>query len=141
MTMKPLKDLKLHLIESVNEAKGTENPLLKFQVKTNSFEPGDVVLFREFWEKGDDSIIMVVAEDRGNRVLVSDIGTSSVLGSTRTLMSKELFKVGQVAIDLSDKKHPVIPATSVEAAIKLCEDLGMDCEEIKKREQSRAGKW
>lgn len=140
MTMKPLKDLKIHLIESVNEARGTENPLLKFEVKTNSFEPGDVVLFREFLDKGDDSIIMVVAEDRGNRVLVSDIGTSLALGSSRTLMSKELFKVGQVAIDLSDKRHPVIPATSVEAAIKLCEDLGMDCEEIKKREQRRTGK-
>lgn len=141
MTMKPLKDLKMHLMESVNEARGTENPLLKYEIKTNSFEPGDVVLFREFLDKGDDSIIMVVAEDRGNRVLVSDIGTSLALGSSRTLMSKELFKVGQVAIDLSDKKHPVIPATSVEAAIKLCEDLGMNCEETKKREQRRAGKW
>lgn len=138
--MKPLKDLKIHLMESVNEARGTENPLLKFEVKTNSFEPGDVVLFREFLDKGDDSIIMIVAEDRGNRVLVSDIGTSLALGSSRTLMSKELFKVGQVTINLDDKKHPIIPAESVAEAIKLCEDLGMDCEEIKKREQRRAGK-
>lgn len=141
MTMKPIKDLKIHLMESVNEAKGTENPLLKFEVKTNSFEPGDVVLFREFWEKGDDSVIMIVAEDRGNRSLVSDIGTSLALGSSRTLSNKDLFKVGQVTINLDDKKHPVIPAASIAEAIKLCEDLGMDCEEIKKKERSRVGKW
>ena len=135
-----MKGLKEHLIQLIIESKN--NPLLKFEVKTNgSFEPGDVVLFREFWEKGDDSIIMVVAEDRGNRSLVSEIGTSSILGSTKTFNNNELFKVGQVAIDLSDKRHPVIPGTSVEAAIKLCEDLGMNCEEIKKKEQSRSGKW
>ena len=136
-----MKGLKEHLIQVINES-AKSNPLLKFEIKTKgSFEPGDVVLFREFWEKGDDSIILVVAEDRGNRSLVSEIGTSSILGSTKTFNNSELFKVGQVAIDLSNKRHPVIPATSVEAAIKLCEDLGMDCEEIKKREQSRAGKW
>jgi hypothetical protein len=127
--------------KQINES-AEKNPLLKFEVKTKgSFEPGDVVLFREFWEKGDDSVIMIVAEDRGNRSLVSDIGTSLALGSSRTLSNRDLFKVGQVAINLDDKKHPVIPATSVEAAIKLCEDLGMDCEEIKKREQRRVGKW
>lgn len=136
-----MKGLKEHLIQVINES-AKSNPLLKFEIKTKgSFEPGDVVLFREFWEKGDDSIILVVAEDRGNRSLVSEIGTSSILGSTKTFNNNELFKVGQVAIDLSDKRHPVIPATSVEAAIKLCEDLGMNCDEIKKKEQSRAGKW
>ena len=127
--------------QQINEST-EKNPLLKFEVKTNgSFEPGDVVLFREFWEKGDDSIIMIVAEDRGNRSLVSEIGTSLVLGSSRTLSNRDLFKVGQVTINLDDKKHPVIPAESIAEAIKLCEDLGMDCEEIKKKEHSRAGKW
>lgn len=127
--------------QQINEST-EKNPLLKFEVKTNgSFEPGDVVLFREFWEKGDDSIIMIVAEDRGNRSLVSEIGTSLVLGSSRTLSNRDLFKVGQVTINLDDKKHPVIPAESISEAIKLCEDLGMDCEEIKKKEHSRAGKW
>jgi hypothetical protein len=136
-----MKGLKDHLIQVINES-AKSNPLLKFEVKTKgSFEPGDVVLFREFWEKGDDSIILIVAEDRGNRSLVSEIGTSSILGSTKTFNNNEMFKVGQVAIDLSDKRHPVIPATSVEAAIKLCEDLGMNCDEIKKKEQSRTGKW
>lgn len=135
-----MKTLKEHLVQIINESK--KNPLLKFEIKTNgSFEPGDVVLFREFWEKGDDSVIMVVAEDRGNRSLVSDIGTSLAFGSSRTLSNNELFKVGQVAIDLSDKRHPVIPAASIAEAIKLCEDLGMDCEVIKKREHSRVGKW
>ena len=135
-----MKSLQEHLNKLINESKN--NPLLKFEIKTNgSFEPGDVVLFREFWEKGDDSVIMIVAEDRGNRSLVSEIGTSSILGSTKTLSNKELFKVGQVTIDLSDKKHPIIPGTSVAEAIKLCEDFGMNCEEIKKKEQSRVGKW
>ena len=139
--MKPIKDLKVYLNESINESKGEKNPLLKFEVKTNgSFEAGDVVLFREFWEKGDDSIIMIVAEDRGNRSLVSDIGTSLVLGSSRTLSNSDLFKVGQVTIKLEKKGHPIIPAESIAEAIKICEDLGMDCEEIKKREQKRAGK-
>lgn len=127
--------------QQINESV-EKNPLLKFEVKTNgSFEPGDVVLFREFYEKGDDSIIMIVAEDRGNRSLVSEIGTSLVLGSSRTLSNRDLFKVGQVTINLDDKKHPVIPAASIAEAIKFCEDLGMDCEEIKKKEHSRAGKW
>ena len=134
-----MKTLNEHLVQIINESK--KNPVLKFEIKTNSFEPGDVVLFREFWEKGDDSVIMIVAEDRGNRSLVSEIGTSLVLGSTRTLSNSDLFKVGQVAINLDDKKHPVIPAASIAEAIKLCEDLGMDCEEIKKKEQSRVGKW
>ena len=136
-----MKSLQEHLIQLINESKN--NPLLKFEIKINgSFEPGDVVLFREFWEKGDDSVIMIVAEDRGNRSLVSEIGTSSILGSTKTLSNKELFKVGQVTIIFDKKgKHPVIPSESVAEAIKLCEDLGMDCEEIKKKEQSRAGKW
>lgn len=138
--MNILTNLKEHLIQAINESKN--NPLLKFEIKTNgSFEPGDVVLFREFWEKGDDSIILVVAEDRGTRSLVSEIGTSSILGSTKTFNNNELFKVGQVAINLKDKRHPIIPGTSVEAAIKLCEDLGMNCDEIKKNEQNRAGKW
>lgn len=127
--------------QKINESV-EKNPLLKFEVKTNgSFGPGDIVLFREFYEKGDDSIIMIVAEDRGNRSLVSEIGTSLVLGSSRTLSNRDLFKVGQVTINLDDKKHPVIPAASIAEAIKLCEDLGMDCEEIKKKEHSRAGKW
>lgn len=134
-------DLSNFISQQINES-AEKNPLLKFEVKTNgSFEPGDVVLFREFWEKGDDSIIMIVAEDRGNRSLVSDIGTSLALGSSRTLSNRDLFKVGQVTINLDDKKHPVIPAESVAEAIKLCEDLGMDCEVIKKKEHSRVGKW
>lgn len=134
-------DLSNFISQQINES-AEKNPLLKFEVKTNgSFEPGDVVLFREFWEKGDDSVIMIVAEDRGNRSLVSDIGTSLALGSSRTLSNRDLFKVGQVTINLDDKKHPVIPAESIAEAIKLCEDLGMDCEVIKKKEHSRAGKW
>lgn len=134
-------DLSNYITQQINESV-EKNPLLKYEVKTNgSFEPGDVVLFREFYEKGDDSIIMIVAEDRGNRSLVSEIGTSLVLGSSRTLSNRDLFKVGQVTINLDDKKHPVIPAASIAEAIKLCEDLGMDCEEIKKKEHSRVGKW
>ena len=134
-------DLSNYITQQINESV-EKNPLLKYEVKTNgSFEPGDVVLFREFYEKGDDSIIMIVAEDRGNRSLVSEIGTSLVLGSSKTLSNRDLFKVGQVTINLDDKKHPVIPAASIAEAIKLCEDLGMDCEEIKKKEHSRAGKW
>ena len=36
--------------QQINES-AEKNPLLKFEVKTNgSFEPGDVVLFREFYE-------------------------------------------------------------------------------------------
>ena len=135
-----MRTLTEHITYLLNESKN--NPLLKFEVKTNgSFEPGDVVLFREFYEKGDDSIIMIVAEDRGNRSLVSEIGTSLVLGSSKTLSNRDLFKVGQVTINLDDKKHPVIPAASIAEAIKLCEDLGMDCEVIKKKEHSRVGKW
>lgn len=134
-------DLSNYITQQINESV-EKNPLLKYEVKTNgSFEPGDVVLFREFYEKGDDSIIMIVAEDRGNRSLVSEIGTSLVLGSSKTLSNRDLFKVGQVTINLDDKKHPVIPAASIAEAIKLCEDLGMDCEEIKKKEHSRVGKW
>ena len=135
-----MRTLTEHITYLLNESKN--NPLLKFEVKTNgSFEPGDVVLFREFYEKGDDSIIMIVAEDRGNRSLVSEIGTSLVLGSSKTLSNRDLFKVGQVTINLDDKKHPVIPAASIAETIKLCEDLGMDCEVIKKKEHSRVGKW
>jgi hypothetical protein len=134
-------NLSNYITQQINESVD-KNPLLKYEVKTNgSFEPGDVVLFREFYEKGDDSIIMIVAEDRGNRSLVSEIGTSLVQGSKKTISNRNLFKVGQVTINLDDKKHPVIPAASIAEAIKLCEDLGMDCEEIKKKEHSRVGKW
>ena len=134
-------DLSNFISQQINES-AKKNPLLKFEVKTNgSFKPGDVVLFREFWEKGDDSVIMIVAEDRGNRSLVSEVGTLSTLGSSKTLNNNELFKVGQVTINLDDKRHPVIPAESIAEAIKLCEDFGMDCEEIKKNERRRVGKW
>lgn len=133
-----MKSLVSYIAEFITEAVA-KNPLLKHEIKNNgSFEAGDVVLFREFYEAGDDSIIMIVAEDRGNRSLVSEIGTSLALGSTKTLSNRDMFKVGQVKIDLSNKNHPIIPAESVAQAIRMCEELGMNCDLIKEREQKRS---
>ena len=56
----------------VNESK--KNPLLKKEIKTDgTFKPGDIVLFRDFFEKGDEHAIMFVSADRGRYSVVEDI--------------------------------------------------------------------
>ena len=121
-----MKSLTQYLTESKN------NPLLKHEIKVNNFTPGDVVLFREIWEPGDDTAIMVVMEDNGNRVLVADVGTMSSIGSSRTLASRDLFKVGEVEV-----KGKILPGESIAKAFEICEAIGMDCTVGRERESKR----
>lgn len=121
-----MKSLTQYLTESKS------HQCIKSEIKVDHFTPGDVVLFREIWEKGDDTAIMVVIEDKGNRVLVEDIGTMLSTGSSRTLPSRDLFKVGEVEV-----KGKIVPAESVAKAFEICEAIGMDCTVGREREAKR----
>lgn len=121
-----MKSLTQYLTESKN------HPFIKNEIKTDHFNPGDVVLFREIWESGDDTAIMVVIEDKGSRVLVENIGTMLSTGSSRTLPSRDLFKIGSVEV-----KGKIVPAESVAKVFELCEAIGMDCTVAKEREMKR----
>lgn len=121
------------LVQYITESK--KHPLLQHEIKTDEFNPGDVVLFRELLEHGDENAIMVIVESYDNRALVAEIGSSMILGSSRTLATKELFKIGNVKIN-----GKTIPAESIAQIFEICEGIGMDCT-IAKKNQMKHGKY
>lgn len=129
--------------EFINESmvcESKKNPLLKKEIKTNGeFEPGDIVLFREFLEDGDEEAIMFVVGQRNGYCLVEDIGTSLVLGSSTNMDNDYIFKIGHVNCEL-DKYNEckTITADMIAEIFEICEKAGMDCTIPKEREMRRA---
>jgi ATP-dependent Lon protease len=75
-----MKELKNYINEQLNQniTESKKNPLLKKEIKTDEFEIGDIVLFKDFIEAGDEDDIMVVVEPLGDRCDVEHIGTLSI---------------------------------------------------------------
>ena len=122
----------------VNESK--KNPLLKNEIKTDgTFKPGDIVLFRDFLEKGDEHAIMFVSADRGRYSVVEDIGTILTLGSSHNMENDYIFKIGEIPVKL-DKygECKIITAEMIAQIFDICEKAGMDCTIPKEREIKRA---
>lgn len=122
----------------VNESK--KNPLLKKEIKTDgTFKPGDIVLFRDFFEKGDEHAIMFVSADRGRYSVVEDIGTILTLGSSHNMENDYIFKIGEIPVKL-DKygECKTITAEMIAQIFDICEKAGMDCTIPKEREIKRA---
>lgn len=106
-----MKTLKEYIIESA------KNKYLALEITADEFETGDVVLFRNLLDRGDQDAVMVVVEPRGNRSLVADVGISLTLGSTHTFMNDDLFKVGHV-----EPHNKVIDYQDV---YDICDELGV----------------
>ena len=120
-----MKDLKNYITETVRQNIITEskkNPLLNKEIKTDEFELGDIVLYRDFFEEGDEYAIMVVIEPKGNRCDVALVGTRLILGNTHTLSSKDLFKVGHTTVKKVGRGVDI----DIEDTLNQCEELGMD---------------
>ena len=82
------------------------------------------------YEKGDETSIMIVVENIGDRCKVKIISSplSMVLGfSTQTLSCDELFKVGEV--NLKGKKYDF----DVKELLEYCDSIGVDTKETKER--------
>lgn len=103
------------LFTYITEAK--HNKYINLEIKTDDFAVGDIVLFRELLEKGDQDAIMVVVENRSPRVLISDVGTTIILGSTHVFNEDELFKVGHV-----EPKDKIIDEREI---FDICKELGI----------------
>lgn len=125
-----MKTLQEHLEQYIITEKF--HPLIKKEMKTknNEFNDGDIVLFREIYEKGDETSIMVVVENLGDRCKVKVISSplSKILGfSTQTYPCDELFKVGE--INLEGKKYDF----DVKELLEYCDSIGIDTKETKER--------
>lgn len=131
-----MKSLQQHinetLLQNITEAK--KNPLLDKEIKTDEFELGDIVLYKDFFEEGDEYAIMVVIEPKGNRCDVSLIGTRSILGSTHTLLSRDLFKVGHTTVKKIGRSFDI----DIEDVLNQCEEIGMDVTIPRENELYRA---
>lgn len=130
-----MKELKNYINEQLNQniTESKKNPLLKKEIKTDEFEIGDIVLFKDFIEAGDEDDIMVVVEPLGDRCDVEHIGTLSILGSMQTLANKYLFKVGHTTVEKNGKTHFI----DIEDALNQCEKIGMDVTVPRKNELYR----
>ena len=122
----------------VNESK--KNPLLKKEIKTDgTFKPGDIVLFRDFLEEGDEHAIMFVSADRGRYSVVEDIGTILTLGSSHNMENDYIFKIGEIPVKL-DKygECKIITPEMIAEIFDICEKAGLDCTIPKENEMRRA---
>ena len=125
----------------VCEAK--KHPLINKEIKTKGeFEPGDIVLFRELYEQGDEHAIMFVSGIRNGYVSVADIGTSLSLGSSRNVSNTDIFKIGHIDCKL-DKygECRIVSGEMVAEIFDVCEKAGLDCTIPKEREMKRAKRW
>lgn len=125
-----MKTLQEHLEQCIITEKF--HPLIKKEIKTknNEFNEGDIVLFREMYEKGDETSIMIVVENLGDRCKVKIISSplSKILGfSTQTYSCKDLFKVGEVNFKV--EKHNF----DVKGFLEYCDSIGIDTKETKER--------
>lgn len=122
----------------VNESK--QHPLIKKEIKTDgTFKPGDIVLYRDLMEKGDEYAIMFVAADRERYSVVADIGTILALGSSHNMDNKYIFKIGEIPVKLD--RHGecnTITAEMIAEIFDICEKAGLDCTIPKEREMKRA---
>lgn len=129
--------------EFINESiilEHKKHPLLKKEIKTDgTFKPGDIVLFRDLMEEGDEEAIMFVAADRGRYSVVEDIGTILTLGSSHNMENDYLFKIGEIPVKL-DKygECKLISAEMIAQIFDICEKAGLDCTEAKENEMRRA---
>lgn len=134
-----MRDINEYLTESII-LEHKKHPLINKEIKTDgTFKPGDIVLFRDLMEKGDEHAIMFVSADRGRYSVVEDIGTILTLGSSHNMENDYLFKIGQVDCKL-DKYNEckTITAEMIAEIFEICEKAGLDCTIPKENEMKRA---
>ena len=128
--------------EFINESmvfESKKHPLIKKEIKTDEFEPGDIVLFRDILEEGDEHAIMFVSSYRGRYSVVEDIGTILTLGSSHNMENDYIFKIGHV--DCKTDKYnecKIITPEMIAEIFEICEKAGLDCTIPKEREMRRA---
>jgi hypothetical protein len=135
-----MKSLKEYMGNMVVESK--KHPLLNKEIKTDGeFKTGDIVLYRDLLDKGDETAIMFVVGPRNGYVLVADIGTSLTLGSSHDIQNEYLFKIGEIKVKL-DKygECKLITGEMIEEIFDICEKAGLDCTQAKENERKR-GNW
>lgn len=129
--------------EFINESivlEHKKHPLINKEIKTDgTFKPGDIVLYRDLMEKGDEHAIMFVAADRGRYSVVEDIGTILTLGSSHNMENDYIFKIGEIPVKL-DKygECNTISPEMIAQIFDICEKAGLDCTIPKEREMRRA---
>ena len=135
-----MKSLKEYMGNMVVESK--KHPLLNKEIKTDgNFEVGDIVLYRDIYEKSDEYAIMFVAAAYDGSSLVADIGTSLALGSSHTLDNRYLFKIGEIKCEKDKYKEcKRITGEMIAEIFEICEKAGLDCTIPKEREMKR-GDW
>ena len=134
-----MRDINEYLTESII-LEHKKHPLINKEIKTDgTFKPGDIVLFRDLMEKGDEHAIMFVSADRGRYSVVEDIGTILTLGSSHNMENDYIFKIGQVDCKL-DKYNEckTITAEMIAEIFEICEKAGLDCTIPKENEMRRA---
>lgn len=134
-----MRDINEYLTESII-LEHKKHPLINKEIKTDgTFKPGDIVLFRDLMEKGDEHAIMFVSADRGRYSVVEDIGTILTLGSSHNMENDYIFKIGQVDCKL-DKYNEckTITAEMIAEIFEICEKAGLDCTIPKENEMKRA---
>lgn len=131
-----MKSLQQHINETLSQniTEAKKNPLLNKEIKTDEFEFGDIVLYKDFFEEGDEHAIMVVIDPKGNRCDVSLVGTNLVLGATKTLPSNDLFKVGHTTVKKVGRSFDI----DIEDVLNQCEEIGMDVTVPRENELNRA---
>ena len=124
-----MKTLKEH-INSVLITESKQHPFFnkRIDTKSNEFDVGDVVLFKELLEPGDENAIMVVTENRGDRCQVAIVSSplSRILGlSNQVYLCKELFKIGEIKFGGTAKRYQF----NIQSVLSVCEQIGMDITE------------
>ena len=132
-----MKDLKNYITETVhkniiNEAK--EYPFIKKEIKTKNgeFENGDIVLFKELLDKGDEKAVMVVTEAKGDRCDVATISAPMAFGfPVQCLSTSYLFKIGETTVT----RHPGRGGfdIDIQTALDECEKVGLDITDMKEK--------
>lgn len=89
-----------HLKDYILESKYKPHPCLSLEIPTETFEKGDICLFRELMERGDENTILLVLEDRGNRCLAAGISSYKTMSliPTTNYTNSDLFKIGHYNI-------------------------------------------
>ena len=131
--------------EFINESivlEHKKHPLLDKEIKTDgTFKPGDIVLYRDLMEKGDEYAIMFVAADRERYSVVADVGTTLALGSSHNVDNSYIFKIGEIPVQLDRHKEcNNITAEMTAEIFDVCEKAGLDCTIPKERAMQRAKK-
>lgn len=132
-----MKDLKNYITETVRKniiLEAKEHPFIKKEIKTKNgeFENGDIVLFRELLDKGDETAVMVVTEAKGNRCDVATISAPMALGfPVQCLSTSYLFKIGETTVKRYSGKGGF--DIDIQTALDECEKVGLDITEMKEK--------